>query len=1099
MAGVARTFGVAGFLLSIGLACTQLFGDGRKNTLAPLPAKPPMAAGTLQPMPAPAEATACSAGAYQCSGALLQMCADDLKSWVTFQRCAGSALCQVNPPLCLAATCGADEMTCAGAVLEKCNAERTGWDVFATCLSPAHCNADLRQCLPEPCNPGDRRCDRSEIDQSPVLEACRDDRQDWAPLDACVTRELCDETLNPTLGGGLVLGSDGMVQLEVPTPAAQVVTCQLPACALGEVRCQGTQLQFCSEGRTGFVSAEECATAALCEASLTNFSAAGTPVCLPPLCAAGEHRCTDTGVLQVCNEDRSGFRVIQTCIGVPFCNAALADQGQDGCRSAPCEAGHMQCNGAQIQVCRADQTALDNSGPPCESAALCNAQDPTNAFCEPPTCHRGATSSDEFRCDDRALERCNESLTGYDPIATCVSAALCDASQRFDGCQRPICEPGEHVCREGFLQSCNADQTGFENVENCGSQAACDASAGRCADPCEPGAVRCNTQSGDLEECQDPLTGWQTIADCLSLPLCDAQNRRCNPPVCAAGARRCETRGQNPVITQCAPGREAFNVARTCTPGQICDAQNNECDVCTPNAVRCEGDTLVTCDARGQNEARQACGPGLCSASQRRCLTCGPPGSSRCSDRQLFVCTPSAQGEFEASEFCATDELCNQTLSTCGRGLGGQACRCNDGACRANQVQCNNGQVQRCNDGLTGFDNVGRACNPADLCNPLTGDCNTCRPSEFSCNNGQLRQCAADGRSFARQNIGVECASPTQLRVCNGGTAGVQNCPNGCTNGRGCNQCSGNGVQCVNGNTIQRCVGGFFQDQSCPLGCNTGATSCNACQGNGSSCINNGTTEQRCVGGQFQTRTCPMGCVGGQCASCNAAQCQNGQIRDCTNGQLAAARSCDDRNACNGTESCVNNRCQAVSAPLVCNDGNACTDDSCNPASGCVFRNDNTNNCSDGNICNGEEACRNGRCETAFFASCDDGNECTDDDCDPARGGCVHFNNNESCDDGNVCNGVSSCSNGTCSARTSGPFCDPDPGPCLQSFCDPQRGGCVIDPIPGCCTQGICDGRFFTPCIFEGKDPTGQFGGPIRDCVAEGLPDCDVFGGCFSG
>jgi len=980
MSGLGRRFGVAGFLLSVGLACTQLFGDGRKNTLAPIPAKP-VSTAPLNPA-APAAAGACEAGQYQCSGALLQTCADDRQGWVTVQHCAAAALCQVSPAACLAATCATDEMTCAGAVLQRCNMDRTGWDLFATCLSPGHCNAELRQCMTEPCNPGDRRCDRSDVDQSPVLESCREDRQDWAPLDTCATRELCEQTLNPAPGGDLVLGSDGMVQLEAPPLPSQVTACQLPACTTGEVRCQGTRLEFCGEGRTGFVSAEECATPALCDGSLTNISAAGTPVCLPPVCAVNEHQCIETGVLQVCNEDRTGFRVIQTCIGGPFCNAALADQGQDGCRSAPCEAGQMQCNGAQIQVCRADQSGLDNSGPLCESAALCNAKDPANAFCEVPTCHRGATSSDEFHCEGTALQRCNEGLTGYDTIETCVTAALCDASQRFDGCQPPVCEPGQHACSEGFLQTCNADQTGFENSENCGSQAACDANAGRCSDPCEPGSVRCNEQSGDLEECQDLLTGWQTTADCLSLPLCDAANRRCNPPVCATGARRCETRGQSPVISQCAPGREAFNVVRTCSPGQICDAQNNECDVCTPGAVRCEGDTLVTCDARGQNETRQTCGAGLCSAQQRRCLACNPPGSARCSDRQLFVCTPNPQGEFEASEFCETNELCGQTLQTCGRGLNGQACQCNDGACRANQVRCSNGQVQRCNEGLTGFNTLA-TCNPADLCNQVTGDCNTCRSNEFSCNNGQLRQCAADGRSFARQNIGVECASPTQLRVCNGTTAGVQNCPNGCTNGRGCNQCSGNGVQCVNGNIIRTCVNGFFQDQTCQFGCNAGATTCNTCQGGGPTCIN-GTTQQSCVNGRQQNTNCPMGCVAGQCANCNAAQCFNGnQRRACNNGQLGAATNCAQGQTCSGQGVCSFN-CQQ----LDCNDNNVCTNDSCNATTGCVHNNNN-NGCDDGDVCNGVQACVDGSCKFVSVTACFDDDPCTDDVCIPFQG-CVH-------------------------------------------------------------------------------------------------------------
>ena len=160
MAGWARTCGVAGLLLSVGLACTQLFGD-RQNTLAPTPGKPPTTATPpLQPVMAGAPEI-CAAGQVRCEGALLQTCADDRSSWVTLQRCAGAALCQTSPALCLAATCSSDEMTCSGALLQKCNADRTGWDLFDTCLSPAHCNADLRRCTPEPCNPGDRRCDRS--------------------------------------------------------------------------------------------------------------------------------------------------------------------------------------------------------------------------------------------------------------------------------------------------------------------------------------------------------------------------------------------------------------------------------------------------------------------------------------------------------------------------------------------------------------------------------------------------------------------------------------------------------------------------------------------------------------------------------------------------------------------------------------------------------------------------------------------------------------------------------------------------------------------------------------------------------------------------
>ena len=1083
MAGLGRKVGILGFVFSVGVACTQLFG-GEQNTVAPRepPKLPNVTTPTLRP--AGPGAGICTTGQTRCEGALLQTCADDGNSWVTQQRCGAAALCQADPAACLPAACDADEMTCAGAVLQKCNQNRNGWDLFATCLSPAHCNADLRQCLTEPCNPGDRRCDRSDADQSPVLESCRDDRSDWAPLDSCVTRELCDQTLTVPAGGGLVLGSDGMLGLQAQPDPTTVVMCNAPACASGEVRCEGSQLEYCAEGRTGWTVAEACASPALCDGSLTNLGPSGTPQCLVPACAVNQHQCTDGGVLQVCSEDRTGFRVIQACIGPPFCNAVLADQGQEGCTAAPCEAGQMQCNGAQIQVCRQDRTALDNTGPLCESAALCNAKDPANAFCETPACRRGATSGDEFKCDGARLQRCNESLTGYDAVQECVTAELCDASQRFNGCQAPKCQPGQHACNGEFLQTCNDGQTAFENTENCGAAGQCDANAGRCADPCLPGTVRCNNQSGDLEECLDPLVGWQTRADCLSLPLCDAANQRCNPPVCATGARRCETRGQNPVVTQCAPGREAFNVIKTCNAGQICDAQNNECDVCTPNAVRCEGDTLVSCDSRGQAESRQACGAGLCSADQRRCLACGPPGSARCTNQQLLVCTQNPQGEFEASEFCETNALCAQTLTTCGSGLNGQACQCNDGACRPGQVRCNNGQVQRCNAGLTGFDTAA-TCNPANLCNQLTADCNTCQGSQFSCNNNQLRQCAADGRSFSRQNIAVECINNnTQALSCQNNGVVTANCTQGCTPGRGCNQCSGNGATCQNGQ-VQRCVNGFFQTENCPQG---------------------------------------FGCTGGRCNTCNQGACANGtQFQTCDNGQLSAARNCPAGQACTGGGNCAFN-CQQLN----CNDNNVCTNDSCSPQTGCAHAN-NTVSCSDGNACNGNETCQNGACSNPPDVSCNDNRACTTDSCNPTTGACSNTVNcpagqacgaNGACVTTQVCTAGAITCNGTsavtCNAAgtastsrncagTATPFCTPSVG-CVECVANADCNGrvavdqcrraqctrfdCVSAILPGiACNDGHgCNGP--DSCRADGQCLSD---GPFVECP---FPECADFSGC---
>ena len=54
------------------------------------------------------------------------------------------------------------------------------------------------------------------------------------------------------------------------------------------------------------------------------------------------------------------------------------------------------------------------------------------------------------------------------------------------------------------------------------------------------------------------------------------------------------------------------------------------------------------------------------------------------------------------------------------------------------------------------------------------------------------------------------------------------------------------------------------------------------------------------------------------------------------------------------------NTCHA-GAPVVCDDNNACTDDSCNPGTGCVFT-ANANACDDGNACTTGDTCSAGSC-----------------------------------------------------------------------------------------------------------------------------------------
>src|SRR5439155_683459 len=131
------------------------------------------------------------------------------------------------------------------------------------------------------------------------------------------------------------------------------------------------------------------------------------------------------------------------------------------------------------------------------------------------------------------------------------------------------------------------------------------------------------------------------------------------------------------------------------------------------------------------------------------------------------------------------------------------------------------------------------------------------------------------------------------------------------------------------------------------------------------------------------------------------------------------------------------------SNPVVCNDQNPCTDDSCNPANGqCVFTPNNANSCSDGNACTQTDSCVNGACVGSNPVVCNDQNPCTDDSCNPANGQCVFTPNNaNSCSDGNACTQNDSCV--ICACVGSNPVVCNDLNPCTDDSCNPANGQCV--------------------------------------------------------
>jgi hypothetical protein len=172
-----------------------------------------------------------------------------------------------------------------------------------------------------------------------------------------------------------------------------------------------------------------------------------------------------------------------------------------------------------------------------------------------------------------------------------------------------------------------------------------------------------------------------------------------------------------------------------------------------------------------------------------------------------------------------------------------------------------------------------------------------------------------------------------------------------------------------------------------------------------------------------------IGCGDPQPVQCEmAADCNDGN--DCTADLCdPSSKTCSHGPAVDGTKcnfgglagvcasgECEEDRCDGVD----CNDDNECTDDACEPSDGSC----KNTPVADDTECDFEGApglCKAGTCEDAKrceAVDCRDGNECTDDVCDPVTGTC----SNPPTVDGTPCaGGTMLCLGGNCGGACTTP------------------------------------------------------------------------------
>ena len=783
----------------------------------------------------------------------------------------------------------------------------------------------------------------------------------------------------------------------------------------------------------------ECDDASWCNGAETCAAGVGCQDGTPPDCDDG-FACTtdacDESVFACTNTPDSG-----ACDDGVFCNGAETCDPAAGAAGTGCVPGTPPtCDDRRactVDACDAATDACTHEADDalCDDGVAC-----TTDRCDATGCVHLVDSS---LCDDglwcNGVERCDASLG-------CVAggAPACD-----DGvdCTVDSCDEVDRLCHHD-VDDARCDDgswcTGAEwchPVQGCRSGAApdCDDGVACTVDACSDLAGDC-THTADDACCDDGVY-------CNGLESFDPVRGACAP----GAALTCDDQDACTVDTCDEVGDRCVNAAIACDDDNPCTYDT--CDVAsgcvfTTNATDCDdGDACTSGDT---------CAGGACvGGAALSCDDGNPCTDDACDPATGCTHTPNTAGCDDGSA-CTTGDVCGGGVCS------GAAVTCGDNdACNGIEtcdpaVGCRQGTPLVCDDG--------NVCNGVESCDPGAG----CRAgTPLVCDDGDV----CDGLESCDPIAGCRAGTPL---VCDDGD--VCNGVETCSPSAGCQ--AGTALVCDDGDVCT--------DDACDPATGCESTDNTAACDDGDACTTADTcADGACVGGAA------LGCDDGNPCTDDACHPATGCVR------VENAAPCSDGNACTTADTCSAGVCVGGAA-VVCDDGNGCTDDTCDPATGCEST-DNAASCDDGDACTGGDTCAGGACGGGAAVVCDDGNGCTDDTCDPATG-CVFTDTVAPCDDGDACTTTDTCSAGVCVGGPA-PVCD-DGNECTDDTCDPAAGCVFADNAAPCddgdacttadtCAAGVCVGGP-APVCDDGDACNGvETCAPAEGCQPGTPPDCD--------
>ena len=755
----------------------------------------------------------------------------------------------------------------------------------------------------------------------------------------------------------------------------------------------------------------------------------------------------------------------------------------DKCLGGKCNAGANTC-GCQIQsdCLKQEDSDLCNGSLICE-ANKCVINPITVVICG---------TSDDTLC---AKNEC-QPATGQCSLGAINEGKACDA----DGSvctTNDKCASGQ--CTSGDLLACADDNPctndGCDSVTGCqhvANTAACDADSNACTvgDVC----VDTNCTAGKAKVCDDNNS--------CTLDSCDKQTGSCTFDGKSRDGQNCDADGSVCTVSDtCAGGK--------CVAGkpQDCD-DKNPCtnDSCKPAEGCQHAANTAGCDADGDAcTVGDSCKDKLCIKGKATACDDNNPCTVDSCDKVSGQCVFDAK--LQEGKACDADGSVCTDKDACASGkcLAGNALNCDDG---------NVCTTEKC-DGIKGCAHVVNSvsCNADDNACTLNDACiNTvCKAgAPKSCNDGNA--CTAD----ACDKQSGKCSFTNLTTACDDGTKCTDN--DTCANGA----CLGKSVNCDDDNPCT--------DDSCDQvkGCQNAANTapCNdsdACtdfdQCASAQCLgkpkdvakdcsdDNSCTDDGCDKASGCTHVANVGkCDDGNACTKNDT-CQKGLCAPgpsiCACQKDADCAGQEDGDLCNGTLSCVANKCVVNAATIITCDASSdtsCSQNQCTPKTGkCALVSVNeAKTCdADGSVCTVGDVCKAGKCLAGPAAKCGDSSVCTDDSCDKIKG-CQNLANTADCDaDGDACTPADKCKDKSCVAGAK-KVCD-DGKQCTLDSCNPKNGACVFDAVAqegkGCDADGsvctvsdVCKGG---ACIAGAKKNCDDGNGCTND-------SCDKVSGCVN-